>query len=149
MRYIRIFLTVTLLGLASAHGSDEGSAEVNPVADGGEIAEIEAMWSDLFGARDLAGIMELMASESVLIMPESPPITGAKGIRQATKAMLESKDSVSWRSDFAFVAPSGDMAYDYGTATTKRPDGSIVQGNYLVVWVKENGEWKVAADMFN
>lgn len=63
--------------------------------------------------------------------------------------MLEAGDAVSWRSDFALIAPSGDMAYDYGTASTKSADGSIVEGHYLVVWVKENGEWKVAADMFN
>jgi len=149
MRYLRIFLTITLLGVASSYGSDEESVGAIAVSGGGEIAEREAMWSDMFGSRDLAGIMALMASKSVLIMPELSPIIGVEGIRQATKVMLESGDSVSWKSDFAFVAPSGDMAYDYGTATTKRADGSIVEGNYLVVWVKENGEWKVAADMFN
>jgi hypothetical protein len=41
------------------------------------------------------------------------------------------------------------MAYDYGAATTILADGSTLQGYYLVVWVKENGQWKVAADMFN
>ena len=90
-----------------------------------------------------------MAQNSVLIMPGSAPVVGVESIRQATQTMLESDDEVSWRSDLAFVAPSGDMAYDYGTATTTLADGSIVEGYYLVVWVKENGEWKVAADMFN
>jgi hypothetical protein len=41
------------------------------------------------------------------------------------------------------------MAYDYGTATTKFADGSVLEGQYLVVWIREGGEWKVAADMFN
>jgi hypothetical protein len=41
------------------------------------------------------------------------------------------------------------MAYDYGTATTRMADGTETTGQYLVVWVKENGEWRVAADMFN
>lgn len=63
--------------------------------------------------------------------------------------MLESEDEVSWKSDFVYVSPAGDMAYDYGTATTRRADGSSIQGHYLVLWVKESGEWKVAADMFN
>lgn len=111
--------------------------------------ELESQWSDMFGKRDLDGIMTLIAQDSVLIMPGSEPVVGIEDIRRATRTMLESEDQVSWKSDFAYVSSSGDMAYDYGTATTKRSDGSSVEGHYLVVWVKEDGEWKVAADMFN
>jgi hypothetical protein len=41
------------------------------------------------------------------------------------------------------------MAYDYGRATTVLADGSVIMGSYLVVWIKENNEWIVAADIFN
>jgi ketosteroid isomerase-like protein len=41
------------------------------------------------------------------------------------------------------------MAYDYGTASMTFPDGAVQSMKYLVVWVREDGEWKVAADMFN
>ncbi|MFK8049433.1 MAG: DUF4440 domain-containing protein, partial [Halioglobus sp.] len=114
-----------------------------------EIVALESKWSNMFAAKDLDGVMGLMAENSALIIPGSPPIVGLEGIRAATKAMLATDDAVSWKSDFAFIAPSGDMAYDYGTAPTKSPDGSIVEGHYLVVWVKESDGWKVAADMFN
>ena len=103
----------------------------------------------MFGQRDLDGIMALMAQDSVLIMPGSEPVVGIEDIRRATSTMLSSEDQISWESDFAYVSSSGDMAYDYGTATTRLTDGSSVEGYYLVVWIKENGEWKVAADMFN
>ena len=56
---------------------------------------------------------------------------------------------VSWESTAAFVSPDGNMAYDYGTTSMTLPDGSVEPGKYLVVWVKADGEWKVAADMFN
>ena len=114
-----------------------------------QIIELESKWSAMFGKGDLNGIMSLMASDSVLIMPGSEPISEVDEIRHATKIMLESDAQVSWSSNFAFVSTSGDMAYDYGTAITKLPDGSEVEGYYLVVWVKEGGQWKVAADMFN
>jgi ketosteroid isomerase-like protein len=149
MRFIQLCLTSTLLSAISAYSLGEESAGADSVSNGEEIVALETKWSSLFAARDLDGVMALMAENSVLIMPGSPPIVGAKGIRKATKAMLESDDAVSWKSDFARIAPSGDMAYDYGTATTKSMDGSIIEGRYLVVWVKENGSWKVAADMFN
>ena len=149
MHFVRICSTAFLLTTAIACSSGNPSVSVDTYWEVNDIAVLETEWSNLFSARNLEGITGLMAQNSVLIMPGSAPVVGVESIRQATQTMLESDDEVSWRSDFAFVAPSGDMAYDYGTATTTLADGSIVEGYYLVVWVKENGEWKVAADMFN
>lgn len=149
MRYRQLFLAVTLLIGPSTHSLSEESVRSDSVSNSDEIVALEAKWSGMFAAKDLDGVMALMAENSVLIMPGSPPIVGTEDIRKATKAMLATDDTVSWQSDFAFIAPSGDMAYDYGTAKTKSPDGSIVEGYYLVVWVKERGGWRIAADMFN
>lgn len=149
MRFIPILFIIILFSAANVYSSDEESEATGSTAGGNEIKALEAKWSDLFGSRDIEGIMALMARNSILIMPGSAPIVGSKDIRRATEAMLESSDSVSWQSEFAFVAPSGDMAYDYGRALTKSADGAEIEGYYLVVWVKENGVWKVAADMFN
>lgn len=149
MRYHQLCLTVTLLIGVTAHSLSEESVTAESVSNSDEIVVLESKWSGMFAAKDLDGVMALMAENSVLIMPGSPPIVGTEGIRKATKAMLATDDAVSWESDFAFIAPSGDMAYDYGTATTRSPDGSIIKGHYLVVWVKESDGWKVAADMFN
>lgn len=142
MRLAQLTFMVLLVSVAHAAMGQSGAEEKR-------IADLETAWSGLYGQRDLDGIMALMARESVLIMPGAAPIVGKDAIRAATAAMLASDDQVSWKSDFVSVAASGDMAYDYGTATTKLADGSTVVGRYLVVWVKEDGEWKVAADMFN
>lgn len=142
MRYAQLTSIALLLGFSLTTYSEFGPEE-------NRIVDLESKWSGMFGERDLDGIMVLMAQDSVLIMPGSEPIIGIEGIRRATRSMLESEDQVSWESDFAYVSSGGDMAYDYGTATTKLSDGSSVEGYYLVVWIKEDGEWKVAADMFN
>ncbi len=140
MRTTLIFFTTLFLVLSlSAYSAEEER----------RIIELETKWSDMFGKRDLDGVMQLMTKNSVLIMPGAEPVVGIEDIRRATKAMLESEDQVSWKSDFARVSSGGDMAYDYGTATTIMSDGTTVEGYYLVVWVKESDEWKVAADMFN
>lgn len=149
MGHVRSVSLVVLVITIGACSSQSSPPDGDAASDEAAIAQLETDWSDMFGARDLNGITALLARNTVLIMPGSEPIVGAANVRVATDAMLSSDDTVSWASDFAFVAPSGDMAYDYGTATTKRADGSMVQGRYLVVWVKEDGQWKVAADMFN
>ena len=142
MRYTQLTLTVLLLGFSLI-------AQSQPEKGENHIVDLESKWSAMYSEHDLDGIMALMAKNSVLIMPGAAPVVGKEDIRRATKTMLESGDRVSWESDYAHVSSSGDMAYDYGTATTTLVDGSSVQGHYLVVWVKEGDTWKVAADMFN
>lgn len=142
MRFAQFFSALSLLAVSIAVLAESRSEERR-------IVELESEWSDMFGDQNLDGITALMAEKSVLIMPGVEPVVGIEGIRQATQAMFDSDDEVSWQSDFAYVSASGDMAYDYGTATTRLSDGTSVQGNYLVVWIKEDGEWRVAADMFN
>ncbi len=149
MTFIRACSAAIIITTIAACSSDHQSAPVDTTAEQAAIVQIEAEWSDLFGAGDLDAIEALMAENAVFIMPGSSPIVGVGKIRAVNELMLESDDEVSWASDFASVAPSGDMAYDYGTVTTKRADGSIVKGHYLVVWVKEDGQWKIAADIFN
>ena len=123
---------------------------IDVVAEAEEIKALEKEWSDLYVAGDLEGITALLSRDTVLLPPGATPVTGVSAVRSATEEML-SDDSVevSWSSTAAFVAPSGEMAYDYGVAKTVNPDGSVVEGSYLVVWVKEDGKWKIAADMFN
>lgn len=149
MRSSRICLTLCTLMALLACQPEEAGPEASAAAQQDIIMNLESQWSALYGAGDLDGIVSLMSEDSVLIMPGSEPVVGLDAIRAATREMLESGDQVSWRSDFAAVAPSGDMAYDYGTAVTTLADGNTVEGNYLVVWVRDDGEWKVAADMFN
>jgi len=126
------------------------SPTVDVATEEAAIVALEKEWSDMFVAGDLDGISAILARDTVLLAPGETPVIGADNVRTATQAMFATDGSESsWKSDAAFVAPGGDMAYDYGTATTKLSDGSVIAGQYLVVWIREDGKWKVAADMFN
>ena len=149
MEYFRACLVMLLLTAFAACNSSSKYEAIDTAAEVVAITQLETEWSEMFGARDLDGVAALMAQNTVLIMPGSEPIVGVDDVRAATEEMLKADGEVSWASDFAFVAPSGDMAYDYGTATTKLANASIVKGKYLVVWVKEHDQWKIAAEMFN
>jgi len=149
MRIAIVGLVATLSVALSSCSAGSKSARVDGAAEAEKIATLESEWSDMFGAKNLDGISALLAKDSVLIMPGAAPIVGIENIRRATRTMMESDDEVAWKSDYAKVAPSGDMAYDYGTATTILADGSVVEGYYLVVWIREDDTWKIAADMFN
>lgn len=51
------------------------------------------------------------------------------------------------------VANSRDMAFDLGTVVLNLDDdkgkSTTIPGKYVVVWKKQNKEWKVEADIFN
>jgi ketosteroid isomerase-like protein len=150
MSATRLVLIPLFLITMAACNSDPQSTTVDVATEEAVIMALEKEWSDMFGAGDLDGISAMLAKDSVLLAPGEAPIVGVGNVRAATQAMLAAGDAeTSWKSNAAFVAASGDMAYDYGTATTKLADGSVVEGQYLVVWIREDGKWKVAADMFN
>ena len=150
MSVTRLILILLFPMSITACNSDPRSTTVDVLAEEAAIIALEKEWSDMFGAGDLDGISAILTKDSVLLAPGEAPIVGANNVRAATQAMLAAGDAeISWKSNAAFVAPGGDMAYDYGTATTKLADGSVLEGQYLVVWIREDGQWKVAADMFN
>ena len=144
-----LLLTVALGACNTDAQTDTGSAGLERET----LMALERMWSDMYGRGDVEGIAALLAEDSVLLTPGQSPVVGRDSVIEATRALLaaDAADglSVSWEPQAAFISSSGDMAYDYGRATTTLADGTVVEGSYLVVWTKEDGEWKVAADIFN
>ncbi|PAP75451.1 YybH family protein [Rubrivirga marina] len=153
-------IVLLALALALTLGACQPDPQTNAEAVAVDLAaEREAVMaperesSAMYGRGDVDGIAALLADESVLPAPVRPPTVGRDSVVAATRALLaaEAADgvSVSWEPVDAVVSPSGDMAFDWGRAATTLADGSVVEGSYLVVWTREDGEWKVAADLFN
>jgi len=92
---------------------------------------------------------EAPPAEPAVDVAAEGPVVGQEALRASWDAFAAMEDfDVSWEPTAAFVSPDGNMAYDYGTTSATTPDGTV-PGKYLVVWVKVDGEWKVAADIFN
>ena len=146
---LALLLAVALGACNTDAQTDTGSAGLERET----LMALERKWSDMYGRGDVEGIAALLAEDSVLLTPGQSPVVGRENVIEATRALLaaDAADglSVSWEPQAAFISSSGDMAYDYGRATTTLADGTVVEGSYLVVWTKEDGEWKVAADIFN
>ena len=114
------------------------------------IMELERTWSGKFGEKDTVWIAERLAENTRIMPPNAEPLVGRDAVRAWWGEMARTEGMrVSWEPVEAHVASSGDMAYDVGTYSMTLPDGSTDSGKYLVVWVKRDGEWKIAADMFS
>ncbi len=56
----------------------------------------------------------------------------------------------SWEIEFADVSRSGDLGYSYGTYKLAAMGAKPAEtGNYLRIWKKEGGKWKIAVDLAN
>jgi ketosteroid isomerase-like protein len=77
------------------------------------------------------------------------PVVG----REASVAALSARPGgLVWRPTFADVSRSGDLGYAYGTYDF-RPSGAnaglTAQGNYVRIWKKREGTWRVVLDLLN
>ena len=128
---------------------DEAATQmVDTEAEAEAIMALETEWSSKFGAGDLDYVVNIHAADAIQLPPNAELVVGTEALRTAWSGMMEGL-TASWESTAAVVSASGDMAWDYGTATVTTPDGVTTPMKYLVVWVREDGEWKVAADMFS
>jgi len=123
---------------------------VDTMAEAQTIMALEREWAARAAAGDVDWIMNLQASNARQFPPNGEPIVGAAALRATWDGLTHTEGlSATWEPTEAHVAASGDVAYDFGTGTLKTPDGQATPIKYLVVWVKENGRWKVAVDMFS
>lgn len=114
------------------------------------IVQLECQWWERLKAKDVDWIVGLFAKEGRWFPPGAEPVVGSKALRAAWEAMANTQGlEVSWEPTAAHVSAANDMAYDFGTVTIKTPEGRTQAGKYIVVWVRQDGAWKIAVDMFN
>ena len=139
-KHITVYLSLAMLLTGWQVSADSASEEK-------VIMNLESEWSDRFAKGDIDWIMDLHSTNAIQMPPNAPPVIGKEALRKQWAGMIESMDA-SFESTEAHVAASGDMAYDIGTVTINGPEGPI-PAKYLMVWTREDGEWKVAVDMFS
>ena len=74
------------------------------------------------------------------------PFVGQTAVR---KALSDVKGAFAWKVARLEVSGSADLAYAYGTADFKPAAASqpIEQSNFVRIWKKQNGVWKVVLDL--
>lgn len=132
-------------------GEETAQAET-AVADEDAIRRISSNWLEHAQARRADSIAAYFAPDAVVLEQGEPPIEGVQAIRaDIEEEWTENPDfTVDWSTTSVQVAASGDMAWERG-AWTFDPDGPgkapELQGEYITVYEKVDGEWKVAADI--
>lgn len=150
-RWSALFIPVLMLALTAT--SIARAAEVDHSADVRRILELNIAWLAAVKARNIVEIQNLYTPDGRFMPPNSPPAQGRTAIGEAWGRLLRLPDMVlTFSPSLVEISQSGDLAYDIGTYLLAHDglSGQVLEhGKYVVVWKKLNGDWKVAADIFN
>jgi ketosteroid isomerase-like protein len=110
-----------------------------------QLSQLELTISETcarLGAR--ACFTEHMADEVRLFRENSLPFVGAAA---AAKGLTDEK--WSWHPAATNISSSKDLGYTYGTYELSQGKSATERGNYLRIWKRKNGKWKVVVDVAN
>jgi uncharacterized protein (TIGR02246 family) len=126
--------------------------KVDLAAEEKAVREVSMHWLDLAKAKDAVGEAGLFAADGIAYRLHREPAVGPAGYQAyATKNYTDNpKVSFSWATTSVTVAASGELAVETGTyhdsALGMKGDREDM-GNYVTVYKKVNGAWKVAEDI--
>ena len=129
-----------------------GAPKTDFVAEEKAIRDISMHWLDLAKAKDAAGEAAVFAADGIAYRIHHEPAIGPAAI-QAFVAKDDAdnpKGVPSWATTSVTIATSGDLAVETGTyhfaGGGAKGDGDD-KGNFVTVYKKVNGVWKVAEDI--
>jgi ketosteroid isomerase-like protein len=154
----RSFTAIGLTGAAALLAGDASAAQagkgMNRAASLAEIAEARRRFAEAIFKRDVTSLPSFFTADTI-VMPAGRPL--AQGRDDVVAFWTKSITSLAkpLRSEFDAVDTlfEGDLAVECGRATVYAVDGAqeqlIDHGKYIVVWKREDGQWKRHRDIFN
>ena len=156
--FSRVTAAVAVIAVASV-------VACTPATDTPPAVDVEAMaknltqldddWSKAAGTKDVDRVASFYAEDAIAYPPSAPIAVGQAAAKQVWASYFaDSTFAISWKTDHAAVAKSGDLGFTAGTyeASWKGADGNpaVEKGKYLCNWKKmPDGSWKAIHDMWN
>ena len=120
------------------------------VAQKAKIEAVNAKWTELFNKGDFEGVAQLYTVDAIAFPPGSAMVRGRAAIGRMWKGMAEQVSNPKVTTlEVKRLSPSTAREIGTFSLTTKEPSPKEVSGKYLVVWERVQGEWKLAADIWN
>jgi ketosteroid isomerase-like protein len=126
------------------------SANVDVAAAGAALLKLERDFSNASATQGpVKSFLSHSANDVRLFREGSFPFVGKDAAEQA---LVANKNVWTWQPQFADVSRSGDLGYTYGIYELRSNDAAQAlaeKGNYLRIWQRQDGGWKVLIDVAN
>jgi uncharacterized protein (TIGR02246 family) len=117
-----------------------------------KIREAVKAFSEAYMEADAAKIASFYTEDGKLFTGNSEIITGRPAIEKRWQ-FAEGAKNLYHKITPSEIRVQNNYAYDYGyyegSITNKDDEVTDFKGKYVVVWRKENGEWKIYLDIWN
>jgi uncharacterized protein (TIGR02246 family) len=139
-----VFLAVIVAAVTSCPGAPRGEGEDIQAA----IQQANANFMAVFGSGDAAGLAALYTEDGQLLPANSDSVAGREAIQGFWQAVFDSGVKGAILETFEVTNLRGS-ASEVGQYTLSDIDGNAVdRGKYIVLWEKEDGEWKLHRDIW-
>lgn len=98
---------------------------------------------------DAAGMGDMYTEDAVLLPAGGPRTEGREAIEAFWAENLGSGVADVQLTTEDLVPLGADLVYEIGRYTTTPKDAAPVSGQYLVLWKRVEGQWKLHVDIFN
>lgn len=112
-----------------------------------EISAASRRFLRLFAANDVAGVASCYTQDAKMLPANMQAIRGRAQIESAFKFTGGRGHTLEFESHELDLL--GGTAIEIGAYTRRAADGATLdRGNFMVVWKRVSGEWKIHRDMF-
>jgi uncharacterized protein (TIGR02246 family) len=102
-----------------------------------------------FEQGDAGAIAALYTADGQILPPNSEPMTGKEAIQGFWQGVVDMGIKAA-KLETAELELHGDKAIEVGTGTLYVEGGQVADTvKYIVIWKKENGEWRLHRDIWN
>lgn len=135
-------LALTLLPLFGAIGACSSNDERLP-------AEVTSALENAYTRGDVEACVAIYADDAEIISPDSPAVRGKQAIEAFFKDQVARE--ISFDTDSTLSIVRGDLAVEQGTYRVRnvRIGENVEYGEYLNVWRRGDGRWRVYRSMYN
>lgn len=141
----------TLLVLVVALPSGALAATMN--SDEAAIRSLNKVWLQHIANHDAIACANLYTDDGAIMPTGQASAKGHEAIRAVWQSMFDQQGfSLTFEAEKITVSAAGDMALDVGIYVLTMGEGGtrvIDNGKYVFGWVKRDGAWKIATDIFN
>jgi uncharacterized protein (TIGR02246 family) len=120
--------------------------------DARAIRELSDQWQRDVAAQNVDAIVALFAPDAVVMMSHAPLAQGSAAIRASWSEGVKTPGLVLHWTPTKIEVASPTVATEYGTYTESfdTPQGKGTDaGNYVTIWHKISGKWRVVLDAAN
>lgn len=141
----RRFATPIALGVLAIAAATAQSQTKDEIA----IRAASEQWQKDVASQNVDAIVALHTPDAVLMLSHAPLVKGQAAIRAAWGEMVKTPGLVLRWTPTKIEQAGPNVATEYGTYTESydSPNGKMTDaGNYVTIWHKINGKWRVALD---